>query len=98
MLLTQVETNGYVESMASGTPALALAACGAVDALGDGDFGVLVEEFDIAPAICRVILTPADRWHDLSERTHTCFGRMPLEAHVHTLVEILLDISGLRIA
>jgi phosphatidyl-myo-inositol dimannoside synthase len=43
----------FLEAMACGTPALGLAVGGAVDALGDGELGLLTSEADLANALSR---------------------------------------------
>lgn len=43
----------FLEAMACGTPALGLAVGGALDALGDGELGLLTSEADLANALSR---------------------------------------------
>jgi phosphatidyl-myo-inositol dimannoside synthase len=66
----------FLEAMASGTPALGLAAGGAPDALADGELGTLVpEEDDLAAAIARHLATPKPNPDALSEAVRRRFGR-----------------------
>ena len=65
----------YLESSASGVPALALDRAGARDALADGALGTLVEERDLATAIARLLDAGKRNPEALAERTRARFGR-----------------------
>ena len=65
----------YLEAMASGTPALGLAAAGAVDALADGELGTLVSESELAAAIARLLEAPGRDGAALSAAVRARFGR-----------------------
>ena len=51
----------FLEAMACGTPALGLAAGGAVDALADGEFGTMASEAEFAPVLARLLADPQAR-------------------------------------
>jgi len=65
----------FLEAMASGTPALGLAVAGAIDALGDGEFGTAVAEPDFAAALTRALAHPKANEHDLGAAVRSRFGR-----------------------
>ena len=45
----------FLEAMACGTPALGLAAGGAIDVLADGEFGTLAPESEFTPVLARLL-------------------------------------------
>ena len=51
----------FLEAMACGTPALGLAAGGAVDALADGEFGTMASETEFAVVLARLLAAPRAR-------------------------------------
>jgi len=66
----------YLEAMACGTPAVGLAAGGALDALGDGDLGAAVEQEALGETILAALAAPRGERarHDLAQRTRDRFG------------------------
>jgi phosphatidylinositol alpha-1,6-mannosyltransferase len=67
----------FLEAMASGTPALGLAAAGAPDALTDGEFGTAVAEADLASAIGRALVAPRPEPRELAAKVSARFGHEP---------------------
>jgi phosphatidylinositol alpha-1,6-mannosyltransferase len=65
----------FLEAMASGTPALGLAATGAFDALADGELGTLVAAADLAAAIGRALVAPRLETRVLAGNLLRRFGR-----------------------
>jgi phosphatidyl-myo-inositol dimannoside synthase len=66
----------FLEAMASGTPALGLAAAGACDALADGELGTtLSEEDDLPAAVARLLALPKPDPVALSQAVRARFGR-----------------------
>ena len=70
----------FLEAMASGTPALGLAAGGAPDALAGGELGTLVAEADLASAIGHVLVTPRAEPRSLTANVRRRFGQEPFAA------------------
>lgn len=65
----------YLEAMACGTPALGLAARGAVDALADGELGDATGEDDLFEALVRRLKSPRPDAGTLSRAVTGRFGR-----------------------
>jgi phosphatidylinositol alpha-1,6-mannosyltransferase len=65
----------FLEAMASGTPALGLAAAGAFDALVDSELGTLVAAADLAAAIGRALVAPRLETRLLAGNLLRRFGR-----------------------
>lgn len=76
----------FLEAMASGTPALGLAAGGAVDALIDGVFGRAVGEDALGSAIARQLSSPNYDRADGSARTRARFGAEPFAKRIEQLM------------
>jgi phosphatidylinositol alpha-1,6-mannosyltransferase len=73
----------FLEAMASGTPALGLAAAGARDALADGELGTpLSEEDDLPAAIARLLGAPKSDPVALSRAVRSRFGRKAFRAQL----------------
>jgi phosphatidylinositol alpha-1,6-mannosyltransferase len=70
----------FLEAMASGTPALGLAAGGAPDALADGELGTAVAEADLASAIGRALVTSRAEPRSLATNVRRRFGQEPFAA------------------
>lgn len=75
----------YLEAMASGTPAVGLAAGGAPDALGDGTLGHMATQATLA-AVIRTALGASLTSTALSEAVARRFGREAFTAHVDALL------------
>src|SRR5439155_16580387 len=67
----------FLEAMASGTPALALAAAGARDAFAVGELGMAVAEADLLAALERALGGPSSDPGALAAATRARFGRKP---------------------
>jgi phosphatidyl-myo-inositol dimannoside synthase len=81
----------FLESMASGTPALGLAVAGACDALADGQLGTAVAgREDLPTAIARLLDTPKADPDVLSGAVRSRFGRAVFGAQLAKVVERLL--------
>ncbi len=73
----------FLESMASGTPALGLAIAGATDALCDGTLGIATSEADFAATLARQIAAPKQDPHALSAAVTARFGSETFTACAH---------------
>ena len=80
----------FLEAMASGTPALGLAAAGAPDALAEGELGTAVAEADLASAIGRALAAPRPEPRALAANVSTRFGREPFAVGACAAVNRLL--------
>ncbi len=76
----------FVEAMACGTPALGLAARGAVDALVDGHVGSVVTEDNLAGALSRMLAGPKAGGEELAAEVRRRFGRIVFQERVNALV------------
>ncbi len=65
----------FLEAMACGTPALGLAAGGAIDALAEGRLGVAVEERELVPALAAALEARRPDPQALAARVGARFGR-----------------------
>jgi phosphatidyl-myo-inositol dimannoside synthase len=83
----------FLEAMASGTPALGLAAGGALDALGDGKLGIAVTETDLAGAISRALLTSKSDPRAFIAETRRRFGQEPFAACASAAFNRLLAVT-----
>jgi phosphatidylinositol alpha-1,6-mannosyltransferase len=73
----------FLEAMASGTPALGLAAGGARDPLADGELGTVVaEDEDLPSAIARLLAKPKPDPVALSQAVRARFGREAFRAQL----------------
>jgi phosphatidylinositol alpha-1,6-mannosyltransferase len=79
----------FLEAMACGTPALGLAAGGAVDALVDGELGMVVTEDNLLSALVRALATPKKGGDALASEVRARFGRAVFQEQVGALVERL---------
>jgi phosphatidylinositol alpha-1,6-mannosyltransferase len=80
----------FLEAMACGTPALGLAAGGAVDALADGEFGTLAPESDFTPVLARLLAAPNPDPHALAAAVRSRFGDAAFSRQVsNTLMRVL---------
>lgn len=70
-----------LEAMACGSPAIGLAAGGAVDALADGALGVAAEASELAAAMTSAMLRPCSDV-DLPRRVRARFGREAFERRI----------------
>ena len=87
----------FLEAMACGTPALGLAAGGAVDALADGELATMASEAAFAPALARLLATARPDPHALSVAVRSRFGRAAFAGQVSNLVKRILR-SGVELA
>ena len=78
----------FLEAMASGTPALGLNMAGSVDALQDGQLGLLSSREDICSTILQAL--KSGRQEGLSTRVHATFGRDNFNRHVQRLLSTCL--------
>ena len=81
----------FLESMASGTPALGLSVAGACDALGDGELGTLVLEAELPAAISRLLDAPRGDRKALSQAARSRFGRDAFSARFGLLLHSFLE-------
>ena len=80
----------FLEAMASGTPALGLAAGGARDALAEDELGAaLSQSEDLAAAIARLLAGPKPDPHILAQTVRARFGRAAFGARVGMAFERL---------
>jgi phosphatidyl-myo-inositol dimannoside synthase len=79
----------FLEAMASGTPALGLAGDGSIDALGDGELGIVASESGLETAVRGALTRVVDRAR-LGADARARFGRPRFERHVAALVEELV--------
>jgi glycosyltransferase involved in cell wall biosynthesis len=85
----------FLEAMASGTPALGLAAGGACDALADGELGMAVAEDDLLVAIERALGDARSDPKGLASATRSRFGRKPFAASVRRVMDRLTEAPGI---
>jgi phosphatidylinositol alpha-1,6-mannosyltransferase len=78
----------FIEAMASGTPALGLNMAGSVDALQDGQLGLLSSREDICSTILQAL--KSCRKEGLSGRVQATFGRDNFNRHVQRLLSTCL--------
>jgi phosphatidylinositol alpha-1,6-mannosyltransferase len=79
----------FLEAMASGTPALGLNVAGAVDALADGELGVLTSEDKVAADISRLLARPksdSTTAAALAAAVNARFGRPAFNANVRAAI------------
>jgi len=79
----------FLEAMACGTPALGLAAGGAVDALVDGELGTVVTEDNLSAALARALAKPKEGGEALASQVRARFGRAVFQEQVRAFVERL---------
>ena len=80
---------GFLEAMASGTPALGLNAAGAVDALADGKLGTLTSEHDMVAEVSRLLArSKSDSLAAaaLAAAVHARFGRRAFATNVKAAI------------
>jgi phosphatidylinositol alpha-1,6-mannosyltransferase len=83
----------FLEAMASGTPALGLAAGGALDALADGKLGIAVNEADFPGAISRALLAAKPDPLVLAREARRRFGQEPFLAYARVAFDRLLVVT-----
>lgn len=80
----------YLEAMASGTPALGLAAGGAPDALGDGALGIKVKNAELlTAALQEAIASPPRYGRVLSNQTISCFGTLAFQERLAAVCDLM---------
>lgn len=80
----------FLEAMACGTPALGLAAGGAVDALAEGRLGLAVEERELVPALAAALETQGPDPQSLSARVESRFGRESFKHRIAAAIEAVM--------
>ncbi len=82
----------FLEAMACGTPALGLAAGGAVDALAEGELGTMASEADFVSVLARLLVTPKPDPQALAVAVRARFGYAAFSRQVRDiLVPVLRD-------
>ena len=76
----------FLEAMACGTPALGLAARGAVDALADGEFGIMASDPDFARVLARLLATPKPDPLALADAVRSRFGYAAFSSQVSNIM------------
>ena len=76
----------FLEAMACGTPALGLAAGGAVDAFADGEFGAMASETEFAAVLARLLATPRPDPHALAAAVRSRLGRAAFATQVSNIM------------
>ena len=84
----------FLEAMACGTPALGLAAGGAVDALADGEFGAMASETEFAPVLARLLTIPKQDPHALAAAVQSRFGYAAFSRRVAIIFAPMLPASA----
>jgi phosphatidylinositol alpha-1,6-mannosyltransferase len=84
----------FLEAMACGTPTLGLAAGGAVDALADGELGILASEAEFAPVLTRLLATRKPDPHALAAVVRSRFGRVAFAGQVSNFLTRILRASA----
>jgi phosphatidyl-myo-inositol dimannoside synthase len=84
----------FLEAVACGTPALGLAARGAVDALADGEFGTLASDADFAPVLARLLATPKPDPLALADAVRSRFGYAAFSSQVSNILARFLRASA----
>jgi phosphatidylinositol alpha-1,6-mannosyltransferase len=84
----------FLEAMACGTPALGLAAAGAVDALADGELGALASEAEFAPMLARLLVIPKPDPQTLAAAVRDRFGHDAFSRRVQDLLAHVLRDSA----
>lgn len=82
----------FLEAMACGVPALGLAGDGSVDALGDGELGLVVEENALAAELARLVSGVSPVGHALAAAVHERFGSHRFRT---TVARLLGEAAGL---
>ena len=80
----------FLEAMACGTPALGLAAGGAVDALADGEFGTMASEAEFASVLARLLVTPKPDPQALAAAVRSRFGYAAFSRQVRDILTPVL--------
>jgi phosphatidyl-myo-inositol dimannoside synthase len=79
----------FLEAMACGTPALGLAVGGALDALGDGELGLLTSEADLATTVSRILRGAKPDPRSLAMAVVRRFGPEPFAARAGAVIDRL---------
>ncbi|WGS03088.1 glycosyltransferase family 4 protein (plasmid) [Bradyrhizobium sp. ISRA436] len=80
----------FIEATASGTPALGFGIGGAVDALAEGELGVVAEQGGLAAAILAALAARRDA-DGLARATRARFGREVFDARVRGLMSRIMS-------
>jgi phosphatidyl-myo-inositol dimannoside synthase len=84
----------FLEAMACGTPALGLAARGAVDALADGELGTMASGADFVPVLVRLLATPKPDPLALADAVRSRFGYAAFSRQVSSILARILRARG----
>jgi len=84
----------FLEAMACGTPALGLAAGGAVDVFADGEFGTMASEAEFAPTLARLLAEPRPDPHALAAAVRSRFGHAAFAGQVSNILTRILRASA----
>jgi phosphatidyl-myo-inositol dimannoside synthase len=84
----------FLETMACGTPALGLTAGGAVDALADGEFGIMASEAEFAPVLARLLAARKPDPHALAAAVRSRFGHAAFAGQVSNFLTRILRASA----
>ena len=84
----------FLEAMACGTPALGLAAGGAVDAFADGEFGTMASEVEFAPTLARLLAAPRPNPDALAAAVRSRFGHAAFVGQVSNILARILRSSA----
>jgi phosphatidylinositol alpha-1,6-mannosyltransferase len=76
----------FQEAMACGTPALGLAAGGAIDALADGELGTMASEAEFVPMLTRLLATRRPDPHALAAAVQSRFGDAAFSRQVSNIL------------
>jgi phosphatidyl-myo-inositol dimannoside synthase len=86
----------FLEAMACGTPALGLAAGGAVDPLGDGEFGTIASEAEFAAALGQLLASHKPDPDALAVAVRSRFGYAAFSQQVPNILARILQASAER--
>jgi phosphatidylinositol alpha-1,6-mannosyltransferase len=76
----------FLEAMACGTPALGLAAGGAVDALSDGELGTMASETEFGQVLARLLASPKPDPLALAAEVRSRFGYAAFSIQVSNIL------------
>ena len=84
---------GFLEAMASGTPALGLDLAGARDALGEGELGTAVSEAELTTTIVRLLEQPKTDAIKLAVAVCSRFGREKFQGMGREVLTRLIEMN-----
>jgi phosphatidylinositol alpha-1,6-mannosyltransferase len=83
----------FLEAMASGTPALGLDVAGALDALADGELGVVTSEAELVTTISGLLNRPRPDSLKLHAAVCARFGRQKFAAAAGMVLNRLMEVN-----